>query len=199
MYSQTTLPVAASSAITRSCSAAPRPTGFCTYTRSPITTGVDRPPYGTRHRKFSPFSFQRVDEAGLPRDAVAVGPSELGPVADAHAARGLGRERHTQGHQHGGRQATRLPHQSTLTNTSMNCNRRNQGHTAPCPPPFTTGRCSSLLQTTLILAPAHERSVGDSWFIACPSLCIMDGHGSSSSVPLGACLSLSLRRARRFF
>src|SRR5262245_38032757 len=56
LYSHTTLPVSASSAITRSWRSGPRPDGFCTYTRLPITIGADRPPYGTRQRKFWPFN-----------------------------------------------------------------------------------------------------------------------------------------------
>src|SRR5262245_26594510 len=80
LYSQITLPVEASSAITRSCSAAPRPTGFWTYTRSPITTGVDRPPDGTRQRKFSPFSFQEL-MSPVSRET----PSRFGPLSSGQS------------------------------------------------------------------------------------------------------------------
>ena len=43
-YSQTSFPVSVSSAMMRSWSSAPRPTGFWTKTRLPRTIGVDRPP-----------------------------------------------------------------------------------------------------------------------------------------------------------
>src|SRR2546426_929731 len=56
VYSQIGLPVSASRHITRSWSVGPRPLGFCTQTRLPITIGADRPPYGARQRKFRPFN-----------------------------------------------------------------------------------------------------------------------------------------------
>src|SRR5215203_5195540 len=80
LYSQTTFPVSASSAITRSCSDGPRPDGFCTYTRLPITIGAERPPNGTRHRRFAPL---RSHEEGSP---VSVDrPSRFAPRASGQS------------------------------------------------------------------------------------------------------------------
>src|SRR5262245_41187560 len=80
LYSHTTLPVSASSAITRSCRSGPRPDGFCTYTRLPITIGADRPPYGTRQRKFWPFS---ANFSGRPVSFEM--PSRFGPRASGQS------------------------------------------------------------------------------------------------------------------
>src|SRR5688572_26934316 len=80
LYSQIVLPVSASSATTRSCSDGPRPDGFCTYTRLPITIGAERPPRGTRHSKFVPL---RSHEDGRPVSADT--PSRFGPRASGQS------------------------------------------------------------------------------------------------------------------
>src|ERR1044072_2196903 len=59
--------------MTRSCSVSPMPAMFCRYTRSPITIGAERPPYGARQARFSPvgdhltgrfFSVEMPSRAG---------------------------------------------------------------------------------------------------------------------------------------
>src|SRR5687768_10868953 len=80
LYSQITLPVSTSSAITRSCSAGPRPDGFWTYTRLPITIGAERPPNGTRHRRLLPL---RSHEDGRPVSVEV--PSRCAPRASGQS------------------------------------------------------------------------------------------------------------------
>src|SRR5688500_17626721 len=80
LYSQISLPVSTSSAITRSCSDGPRPDGFCTYTRLPITMGAERPPKGTRHSRFVPL---RSHEDGRPVSAEL--PSRFAPRASGQS------------------------------------------------------------------------------------------------------------------
>src|SRR5918994_4796363 len=80
LYSQITLPVSTSSAITRSCRAGPRPDGFWTYRRWPITIGAERPPKGTRHRRLLPL---RSHEDGSPVSAEE--PSRCAPRASGQS------------------------------------------------------------------------------------------------------------------
>src|SRR5579871_745569 len=54
LYSHKTFPVAALKHNTRSISSLPLPKAFCTYTRSPFTTGAERPPNGAFQARFSP-------------------------------------------------------------------------------------------------------------------------------------------------
>src|SRR5262245_39252860 len=72
--------------MTRSCSDGPRAAGFCTMTWLPTTIGADRPPYGTRQRKFSPL-MAHFSGSPVSREM----PSRLGPRASGQSPTGTRR------------------------------------------------------------------------------------------------------------
>src|SRR5688572_1086571 len=79
--SQRTFPVSALKHITRSCSDSPLPAAFCRYTRSPMTIGAERPPYGAFQARFSPAG-DHLEGSPFSREI----PSRAGP---RHSAQSL--------------------------------------------------------------------------------------------------------------
>src|ERR1044072_8391388 len=67
--------------MTRSCSVSPMPAMFCRYTRSPMTIGAERPPYGARQARFSPLGDRLTG-----RFFLVEMPSRFGP---RHSAQSL--------------------------------------------------------------------------------------------------------------
>ena len=79
-----------------------------------MTTGAERPPYGTRQRKFSPFSVH-FSMSPVSREIPSrVGPTHLGPVAERDAARPLGRGRDADCESQRDRKEALLEHQGVL-------------------------------------------------------------------------------------